>query len=164
MAERQIGHRKSCLVLSARFPVVNWCSRPVATSAYFRANKPGLCFGKRTPPPPLPKINVKINVSIKLSVGATSSPGFSFLPRERERTLETRLPQESGERNLKRQIGQGGDPFVNKHGQTTSTSSKSLPFHFAHFQDLQSFLKLYSRTFQTFHDLYKLSGPLNRII
>ena len=101
MAERQIGHRKSCLVLSARFPVVNWRSRPVAKSAYFRANKPRLCFGKRTPPPPLPKINVKINVSIKLSVGATSSPGFSFLPRERERTLETRLPLESGERKFK---------------------------------------------------------------
>ena len=30
MAERQIEHRKSCLVLSARFPVVNWPSRPVA--------------------------------------------------------------------------------------------------------------------------------------
>ena len=35
MAERQIGHRKSCLVLSARFPVVNWRSRPVAKSAYY---------------------------------------------------------------------------------------------------------------------------------
>ena len=34
MAERQIRHRKSCLVLSARFPVVNWRSRPVAKSAY----------------------------------------------------------------------------------------------------------------------------------
>ena len=34
MAERQIGHRKSSLVLSARFPVVNWRSRPVAKSAY----------------------------------------------------------------------------------------------------------------------------------
>ena len=33
MAERQIEHRKSCLVLSARFPVVNWRSRPVAKSA-----------------------------------------------------------------------------------------------------------------------------------
>ena len=33
MAERQIGHRKSCLVLSARFPVVNWRSSPVAKSA-----------------------------------------------------------------------------------------------------------------------------------
>ena len=30
MAERQIRHRKSCLVLSARFRVANWCSRPVA--------------------------------------------------------------------------------------------------------------------------------------
>ena len=30
MAERQIGHRKSCLVLSARFPVANWRSRPAA--------------------------------------------------------------------------------------------------------------------------------------
>ena len=33
MAERQIEDRKSCLVLSARFPVVNWLSRPVAKSA-----------------------------------------------------------------------------------------------------------------------------------
>ena len=33
MAERQIEHRKSCLVLSARFPVVNWRSRRVAKSA-----------------------------------------------------------------------------------------------------------------------------------
>ena len=30
MAERQIGHRKSCLVLSARFPVANLRSCPVA--------------------------------------------------------------------------------------------------------------------------------------
>ena len=29
----QIEHRKSCLVLSARFPVVNWRSRPVGKSA-----------------------------------------------------------------------------------------------------------------------------------
>ena len=35
MAERQIRHRKSCLVLSAHFPVVNWRSRPVAKSAYY---------------------------------------------------------------------------------------------------------------------------------
>ena len=35
MAERQIRHRKSCLVLSARFPVANWRSRPVAKSAYW---------------------------------------------------------------------------------------------------------------------------------
>ena len=35
MAERSIEHRKSCLVLSARFPVVNRGSRPVAKSAYF---------------------------------------------------------------------------------------------------------------------------------
>ena len=33
MVERQIGHRKSSLVLSARFPVVNWRSRPDAKSA-----------------------------------------------------------------------------------------------------------------------------------
>ena len=32
MAGRQIGHRKSCLVLCACFPVVNWRSRPVAKS------------------------------------------------------------------------------------------------------------------------------------
>ena len=35
MAKRQIGHRKSCLVLSARFPVANLRSRPVAKSAYY---------------------------------------------------------------------------------------------------------------------------------
>ena len=34
MAERQIEDQKSCLVLSARFPVINWRSRPVAKSAY----------------------------------------------------------------------------------------------------------------------------------
>ena len=34
MAQRQIGHRKSCLVFSARFAVVNWRPRPVAKSAY----------------------------------------------------------------------------------------------------------------------------------
>ena len=33
MTERQIGHRKSSLVLSARFPVVKWRSRSVAKSA-----------------------------------------------------------------------------------------------------------------------------------
>ena len=33
MAERQIEHRKSSLVLSARFPVVKWRSRSVAKSA-----------------------------------------------------------------------------------------------------------------------------------
>ena len=35
MAKRQIGHRKSCLVLSARFPVANLRSRPVGKSAYY---------------------------------------------------------------------------------------------------------------------------------
>ena len=34
MAERQIVHRKSSIVLSARFPVVKWRSRSVAKSAY----------------------------------------------------------------------------------------------------------------------------------
>ena len=34
MAERQIGHRKSSLVLSTRFPVVEWRSRSVAKSTY----------------------------------------------------------------------------------------------------------------------------------
>ena len=33
MAERQIGHRKSSLVISTRFPIVKWCSRSVAKSA-----------------------------------------------------------------------------------------------------------------------------------
>ena len=40
-AERQIKHRKSCLVLSARFPVANWRSRPFARSAYYQ-RKPEL--------------------------------------------------------------------------------------------------------------------------
>ena len=35
MAEWQIGHRKSSLVLSARFPVVKWRSRSVTKSAYY---------------------------------------------------------------------------------------------------------------------------------
>ena len=34
MAEQKIEHRKSCLVLSARFLFVNGRSRPVAKSAY----------------------------------------------------------------------------------------------------------------------------------
>ena len=34
MAEQQIGHRKSSLVLSARFPVVKWRPRSVAKSTY----------------------------------------------------------------------------------------------------------------------------------
>ena len=38
MAEWQIGHRKSSLVLSARFPVVKWRSRSVAKSTYFKAD------------------------------------------------------------------------------------------------------------------------------
>ena len=33
MAERQIGHRKLSLALSAGFPVIKWCSRSVAKSA-----------------------------------------------------------------------------------------------------------------------------------
>ena len=37
MAERQIEHRKSSLVLSVRFPVVNLRSRPDAKSAYYSA-------------------------------------------------------------------------------------------------------------------------------
>ena len=35
MAERQIGHRKSSLVLSALFPVVKWRSCSNAKSAYW---------------------------------------------------------------------------------------------------------------------------------
>ena len=35
MAERQIGYRKSSLVLSTRLPVVKWRSRPVAKSSYY---------------------------------------------------------------------------------------------------------------------------------
>ena len=37
MAERQIGYRKSSLVLSARLPVVKWGSRSFAKSAYYCA-------------------------------------------------------------------------------------------------------------------------------
>ena len=58
MAERQIRHRKSCLVLSARFPVANWRSRPVAKSAYWDSREtklvsegPVICYispGRRT--------------------------------------------------------------------------------------------------------------------
>ena len=36
MAERKIEHRKSCLVLSARFLVVNGRSRPVAIESHLR--------------------------------------------------------------------------------------------------------------------------------
>ena len=39
MAQRQIGHRKSSLVLIARFPVVKWRSRSVAKSAQCQENK-----------------------------------------------------------------------------------------------------------------------------
>ena len=39
MAERQIGYRKSSLVLSARFPVVKWRSRSVAKSPYKNDSK-----------------------------------------------------------------------------------------------------------------------------
>ena len=35
MAELQIGHRKSCLVFSVCFPVVNWRSRTDAKWAYY---------------------------------------------------------------------------------------------------------------------------------
>ena len=35
MAERQIGHRKSCLFLSTHFPVINWHFCLVAKSAYW---------------------------------------------------------------------------------------------------------------------------------
>ena len=35
MVERQIEHGKPGLVLSARFPVVNWRSLPVGKSAYY---------------------------------------------------------------------------------------------------------------------------------
>ena len=35
MAQRQIGHRKSSLVLTARFSVAKWRSHPVAKSAYY---------------------------------------------------------------------------------------------------------------------------------
>ena len=36
MEKRQIGHRKSCLVLSTRFPVANLRFRPVAKSSHYR--------------------------------------------------------------------------------------------------------------------------------
>ena len=48
IAERQIELWKSCLVLpanlSARFPVVNWRSRPVAKSAYYEKKTVFLCL------------------------------------------------------------------------------------------------------------------------
>ena len=44
MAERQIEHRKSRLVISTRFLVVNWRSRPVAKSAYCVPNQPWTLF------------------------------------------------------------------------------------------------------------------------
>ena len=43
MAERPLGHRKSSLVLSARFPGLKWRSRSIAKSAYYekpRENDP----------------------------------------------------------------------------------------------------------------------------
>ena len=40
MAEREIGNRKSSLVLFARFPVVKWRSRSVAKSAFIINPKP----------------------------------------------------------------------------------------------------------------------------
>ena len=39
MAERQIGHRKSSLVLSALFPVVKWRSCSNAKSAYWERER-----------------------------------------------------------------------------------------------------------------------------
>ena len=36
MAQLQVGHRKSSLVLTARFLVVKWRSRSVAKSAYYQ--------------------------------------------------------------------------------------------------------------------------------
>ena len=45
-AERQIWNRKSCLALSARFPVVNWRSRPVAKSADCKIPKISPCVYK----------------------------------------------------------------------------------------------------------------------
>ena len=48
MAERQIRHRKSCLVFSALFPFANWRSRPVAKSAYYALHgdlKQSFAFG-----------------------------------------------------------------------------------------------------------------------
>ena len=63
MAERQIGHRKSCLVLSARFPVVNWRSRPVVKSAYLINSS-----GKK-------KVNSKSHIYSK-KLGKPASPLF----------------------------------------------------------------------------------------
>ena len=42
MAERQIGHRKSRLVLSTRFLIANRCSRSVAKSAYMSRKDPNM--------------------------------------------------------------------------------------------------------------------------
>ena len=42
MTERQIGHRRSSLVLTAHFPVVKWRSRSVAKSAYYHRDGNGM--------------------------------------------------------------------------------------------------------------------------
>ena len=41
MAERQIGHQKSSLFLSARFPSIKWRSRSVAKSACYAEHNKG---------------------------------------------------------------------------------------------------------------------------
>ena len=42
MAQRQIGHRKSSLVLTAHFPVVKWRSHSVDKSAYYHRDGNGM--------------------------------------------------------------------------------------------------------------------------
>ena len=42
MAQRQIGHRKSSLVLTAHFPAVKWRSSSVDKSAYCRRGGNGM--------------------------------------------------------------------------------------------------------------------------
>ena len=47
MAEWQIGHQKSSVVLSTRFPVVKWCSHSVAKSAYWWGRDDRWCHNAR---------------------------------------------------------------------------------------------------------------------
>ena len=48
-AERQIEHRKSSLVLSARFPIVKWRSRFVAKSGFYQEGDGNRNGKKRDP-------------------------------------------------------------------------------------------------------------------
>ena len=90
MAERQIEHRKSCLVLSARFPVVNWRTRPVAKSALYTSGA--------SPYRPLKEVSPGVNILIikettyltvcfSFRMRRTVVTGCSFLAQEYRRML-----------------------------------------------------------------------------